>query len=183
VTAAAERAAKAQTRGPGVAPRAAAEIDWAAVEARDAAADGRFVFAVTTTHIYCRPSCPARRPRRENVRFYADPDAAEAAGFRACRRCRPRAASSPRIAMARRACALIERAAARGERLDLAGLGDALGVTRWHAQRVFREVIGVSPAEYARGLRAEKLRAELGGGAEVSRASYGCTRRPATSSA
>jgi AraC family transcriptional regulator, regulatory protein of adaptative response / methylated-DNA-[protein]-cysteine methyltransferase len=148
------------------------ETAWAAVTARDADSDGRFVFAVTTTNIFCRPSCPARRPNRENVRFYRDAGAAEAAGFRACRRCRPKATAAPKVAMARRACALLEQAAARGERLDLTALGDALGVTGWHAQRVFREVIGVSPAVYARGLRANRLRGELGRAADVTTASY-----------
>ncbi|HTJ45559.1 MAG TPA: bifunctional DNA-binding transcriptional regulator/O6-methylguanine-DNA methyltransferase Ada [Kofleriaceae bacterium] len=145
---------------------------WAAVEARDERADGRFVFAVTTTRIFCRPSCPARRPRRENVKFFPDAESAEAAGFRACRRCRPKAELAPKLQMARRACVLIERAAARGERLSLEELGDALGVTPWHAQRVFKEAIGVSPAEYARGLRAEALRSRLGEGADVARATY-----------
>ena len=145
---------------------------WAAVAARDPGSDGRFVFAVTTTKIFCRPSCPARRPRRENVRFFDDAGAAEAAGFRACKRCRPKAGASPRIAMARRACALIEQAAARGERIGLAALGDALGVTGWHLQRVFTDAIGVSPAQYARGLRAERLRGTLGAGTDATTAGY-----------
>jgi AraC family transcriptional regulator of adaptative response/methylated-DNA-[protein]-cysteine methyltransferase len=148
------------------------EVAWAAVEARDERADGRFVFAVTTTGVFCRPSCPARRPRRENVRFFPSPADAEVAGFRACRRCRPKADLAPKVQMAKRACALIERAAARGERLSLEELGEALGVTPWHAQRVFRAVIGVSPADYARGLRAKALKETLGAGAEVTRATY-----------
>ena len=145
---------------------------WAAVETRDASADGRFVYAVTTTNVYCRPSCPSRRPLRANVRFYDGADAAEAAGFRACRRCRPKAPLAPKLAMARRACALIERAAAHGSRLSLEQLGLALGLSPWHAQRAFREVMGVSPADYARGLRAARLRDRLGAGADVLDATF-----------
>src|SRR5262252_1019043 len=80
---------------------------WDAVLARDSARDGEFVFAVSTTGVYCRPSCAARRPRRENVQFFEVPEAAEQAGFRSCRRCRPReiGAADPRAAMVRRACA------------------------------------------------------------------------------
>src|SRR5579859_6647389 len=85
---------------------------WTAVATRDAAADGRFVFAVKTTGIYCRPSCTSRQPRRQNVVFYRAPEAAEAAGYRACKRCRPKDAreSSPALQKVRRASALIDAA-------------------------------------------------------------------------
>src|SRR3989454_7625448 len=83
---------------------------WNAVLSRDASRDGSFVFAVRSTGIYCRPSCPARRPRREQVRFFQLPEAAEQAGFRACRRCPPRRAraSDPQIELARRICQAID---------------------------------------------------------------------------
>src|SRR5438105_3503821 len=82
------------------------EERWQAVQARDAGCDGAFVYAVRSTGIYCRPSCPSRRPRREQVAFFALPEAAERAGFRACRRCRPQliAARDPQVELARRAC-------------------------------------------------------------------------------
>ena len=76
---------------------------WAAVLDRDAGADGRFVYAVSSTGIYCRPSCPSRRPNRRNVSFFATPDEAEAGGFRACRRCRPREAETDAVRRVRRA--------------------------------------------------------------------------------
>src|SRR6185369_9022208 len=85
-------------------------VAWQAVLGRDRRFDGRVFFAVRSTGIYCRPSCPARRPRREQVVFFRIPEAAERAGFRSCRRCRPRNASmtDPQVAMVRRACAYIE---------------------------------------------------------------------------
>src|SRR4030081_307917 len=86
------------------------EAKWQAVLARDARFDGQFVYAVSSTGIYCRPSCPARRPRRERVTFFNLPEAAEGAGFRPCLRCRPKAATTidPQIELVRRACGLIE---------------------------------------------------------------------------
>src|SRR5271157_304736 len=90
---------------------------WTAVATRDAAADGRFVFAVKTTGVYCRPSCRSRHARRENVVFYRAPEVAEAAGYRACKRCRPKdtAASDPALQKVRRASALIDEALLEGE--------------------------------------------------------------------
>src|SRR5919205_2736240 len=81
---------------------------WNAVLARDASRDGSFVFAVRSTGIYCRPSCPARRPRREQVHFFAGPADAERAGFRPCRRCQPRDAVAPEVEVVRQACRYIE---------------------------------------------------------------------------
>ena len=82
---------------------------WQAVMARDASEDGKFVFAVSSTGIYCRPSCPSKRPRRENVTFFHKPDEAEKAGYRACLRCRPQAATDARSANIRAVCRYIER--------------------------------------------------------------------------
>jgi len=125
---------------------------WAAFEARDRAFDGRVVGAVTTTRIYCKPSCPARRPRREHVVFYPDADAARAAGYRACLRCKPDEVGRDRIAVAR-AVALIEAAE---EGIDLEELALAVGYAPHHFHRMFKRATGVTPAAYARGLKAQR---------------------------
>jgi AraC family transcriptional regulator of adaptative response/methylated-DNA-[protein]-cysteine methyltransferase len=149
---------------------------WAAVEARDARADGEFVFAVATTRVYCRPSCPARRPRREHVTFFDLPDEAAAAGYRACRRCRP---DDPRPVGAAeyvaRARAFLDRriAEAPHERVTLTALATAVGVSPHHLQRTFKRATGLTPAEYVRAARAERFREELRRGETVTRAAYG----------
>ncbi len=130
---------------------------WAAFERRDRAHDGRFVGAVRTTGIYCKPSCPARHPKRENVAFYSDGEAARAAGYRACLRCRPDEVGRDREAVAR-AVRLIEEA----EELPLlASLSAAVGYAPHHFQRLFTRDLGVSPAAYARALRAKRAQVHL----------------------
>jgi len=155
------------------------EALWAAVLARDAGRDGAFVFAVRTTRIYCRPSCPARRPQRARVLFFGDPDAAEAAGFRACRRCHPRAAATPRNAWLRRICRLIEGESQRPP--SLARLARAAGVSPQHLQRAFKASLGLSPAAYAEALRVGRFREALRRGAPVEQAAsdagYGSAAR------
>jgi AraC family transcriptional regulator of adaptative response/methylated-DNA-[protein]-cysteine methyltransferase len=131
---------------------------WRAVLRRDRGADGGFVFAVRTTGVYCRPSCPARRPRRENVAFYDGPDAAEGAGFRACRRCRPRQ-QEPRAAFVARVKRLIDLSGEAPPRLKQ--LADAVGLSPWHLQRTFREATGVTPRQYAAARRLEALKTGL----------------------
>ena len=143
---------------------------WAAVQERDAAFDGTFVFAVRTTGIYCRPSCPSRRARRENVTFYAAPGDAAAAGFRACRRCEPNASDTAADRAVAAARAWLEAHAA--EPVTLAELARVTGVSPHHLQRTFKRATGVSPAQYAAALRAEALRERLRSGATVSRAAY-----------
>ena len=143
---------------------------WAAVQERDAAFDGTFVFAVRTTGIYCRPSCPSRRPRRENVAFYAAPGDAAAAGFRACLRCEPNAADTAADRAVATARTWLEAHA--GGPVTLAELAGVTGVSAHHLQRIFKRATGVSPAQYAAALRAEKLREGLRSGATVSRAAY-----------
>jgi AraC family transcriptional regulator of adaptative response/methylated-DNA-[protein]-cysteine methyltransferase len=143
---------------------------WPAVLKRDATRDGSFVFAVTTTGIYCRPSCPARRPRPENVRFFEQPEDAEGAGFRACRRCHPASTHDPKSAWIARVCRLIEARA--GERVRLADLSDAAGVSAFHLQRMFKRALGVSPRQYAESLKARALKASLKGGSPVTEATY-----------
>ena len=143
---------------------------WAAVERRDAEFDGKFVFAVSTTGVYCRPSCPSRRPRRENVSFYDDPAAAESAGYRACLRCEPKA-SAPR-AQRVVAAARARLDADPGSHVPLEELARETGMSADHLQRLFRREVGVSPRQYSAALRAERLKQNLRTGATVSRASY-----------
>lgn len=141
---------------------------WQAVLARDRAFDGQFVTGVLTTGIYCRPSCSARHPRRENVRFFADTAGAEAAGLRPCRRCRPGEAARDDAAVAR-ALALLGKAE---EALSLAALADAVGYSAPHFQRVFKRAVGLSPARYARALRLDRAGDALSAGAGVTEAIY-----------
>lgn len=143
---------------------------WSAVERRDAGHDGQFVFAVRTTGVYCRPSCPSRRPYRANVEFFSDPAAAETAGYRACLRCEPKATAT-------RAGRAVAAARARldaepGQAIPLAELAREAGMSADHLQRLFRQQVGVSPAQYAAALRADRLKRNLRSGATVSRASY-----------
>jgi AraC family transcriptional regulator, regulatory protein of adaptative response / methylated-DNA-[protein]-cysteine methyltransferase len=130
---------------------------WAAFMARDRAADDRFVVAVTTTGIYCRASCPARRPRRENVRFFADAACARAAGYRACLRCKPDAAARDRVAVAR----AIEAIAAAEAPPSLDALASAAGYAPHHFHRLFKRATGVTPAAYARALRVGRAADDL----------------------
>ncbi len=147
------------------------EVYWRAVVERDATFDGRFYFAVGTTGIYCRPSCPARLPRRENVSFFEDSAGAEAAGFRACRRCRPndKPLAARRGDAVAAACRAIEGAETPP---DLATLAAAAGMSPHHFHRVFKQVTGVTPKAYAAGVRAERARSALRDGATVTAAIY-----------
>ena len=145
-----------------------AEEAWAAVQRRDRAFDGRFVTGVLSTGIFCRPSCPARHPRRENVRFYADAEAARTAGLRACMRCLPDDVARDERAVLD-AIALIKRAEAPPALGDLA---ECVGYSPSHFQRVFGRATGLSPAAYARALREERAREALSAGGEVTGAIY-----------
>jgi AraC family transcriptional regulator of adaptative response/methylated-DNA-[protein]-cysteine methyltransferase len=145
---------------------------WRAVEERDRNFDGTFFLAVKTTGVYCRPTCPARTPLRRNVEFYRTPDEAEAAGFRACRRCHPRGKSidDAQLELVQRACAHIE--AHLDETLTLENLGAALGVSPYHLQRTFKRITGVSPRSWAENRRLEQVKTQLREGDEVTRALY-----------
>lgn len=144
---------------------------WRAVERRATELDGAFVYAVRSTGIYCRPSCPSRRPRRERVRFFAAAAAAERAGFRACRRCRPEAPLAPAADLAERARRWIEAHA--DEKITLARLGAALGVGPSHLQRTFTRVVGVSPRRYAESCRLARMKTLLREERDVTTALYG----------
>lgn len=141
---------------------------WDAFLRRDRAADGRFVVAVRTTGIYCRPSCAARRPRRENVEFFAAGETACAAGYRPCRRCLPDDVARDRQAIDR-ALALIEGADGP---VPLDRLAGAVGYAPHHFQRLFTRLVGVSPAAYARQLRARRMERALQEEDQVTAALY-----------
>lgn len=141
---------------------------WEAFERRDRAFDGRVIGAVTTTRIYCKPSCPARRPKREHVVFYPDAEAARAAGYRACLRCKPDEVGRDRVAVAQ-AVALIE-AAEEGVSLD--DLAARVGYAPHHFHRLFKRATGVTPAAYARGLRARRAAHALSTEDKVTEAIY-----------
>lgn len=145
---------------------------WNAVLSRDASRDGSFVFAVRSTGIYCRPSCPARRPRREQVRFFQLPEAAEQAGFRACRRCHPRRAQTadPRIDLVRRICHAIDDH--DEEPLTLKTLSTETGVSAHHLQRTFKTIMGITPRQYAESRRLDQFKAHVKRGASVTDAMY-----------
>lgn len=141
---------------------------WAAFIARDRHSDGRFVGAVRTTGIYCRPSCAARHPRREYVSFYRTPAEARAAGYRACLRCKPDEVARDRVAVAE-AVRLIEAAE---ETFNLDQLAARVGYAPHHFHRLFKRATGVTPAAYARGLRARAAADALTREAKVSDAIY-----------
>jgi AraC family transcriptional regulator, regulatory protein of adaptative response / methylated-DNA-[protein]-cysteine methyltransferase len=142
---------------------------WRAVAERDARYDGQFVYAVKSTHIYCRPSCPSRRPSPENVSFYSAPAAAERAGYRACKRCDPRSERASDTAI-ERARAYLDAA---GERtVSLAELSAHAGVSPSHLQRSFKRVVGVSPKVYQHARRVQQFKSRLRAGDTVSRATY-----------
>ena len=142
---------------------------WNAVLSRDAAADGRFWYSVASTGVYCRPSCGARTPRPENVRFHASPAEAEQAGFRPCQRCRPDLPPRAERDAARVAelCRHIDTAESTPTLAELAQLS---GWSPSHLQRVFKAVTGVSPREYARALKAGRVREALASAASVTEA-------------
>ncbi len=144
---------------------------WQAVLARDASQDGRFVFAVSSTGVYCRPSCPARRPRRENVAFFQKPDQAEKAGYRACLRCRPKSAGgNGTMETVKAMCRYIEQHL--DEPLTLARLGSEFHQSPFHLQRTFKGALGITPRAYADSCRINQLKENLRAGHSVTRSMY-----------
>lgn len=143
---------------------------WQAVLTRDASQDGAFVYAVQSTGIYCRPTCPSRRPRRENVQFFGAPAEAEAAGFRPCKRCDPRG-TEPDLAgkLVWEVCAYIREHGVS----SLVDLGARFHLSPTHLQRLFKRVTGLSPRQYAEVCRLDKFKRELREGESVTGAQNG----------
>lgn len=152
----------------------------AAVAVRDARMDGAFVYAVRSTGIYCRPSCPSRRPSKNQILLFVQPEVAERAGFRACQRCHPRQArSNPRANLVRRVCNEIEDHSEGPP--SLRDLAERIGLSATHLQRTFRQATGITPRQYADALRVARLKSELRKGKDVTTAlhevSYGSSSR------
>ncbi|MGC2248366.1 MAG: bifunctional DNA-binding transcriptional regulator/O6-methylguanine-DNA methyltransferase Ada [Terriglobales bacterium] len=144
---------------------------WQAVLERDRALDGAFVFAVSSTGVFCRPSCPARRPRRENVAFFEHATAAERAGYRACLRCRPKAVDgNPQSALVREICRYIEQHIE--DRITLAVLASKFRRSAFHLQRMFKSVLGVSPKAYIDACRLRQVKQSLQAGHDVTTSLY-----------
>jgi AraC family transcriptional regulator, regulatory protein of adaptative response / methylated-DNA-[protein]-cysteine methyltransferase len=156
------------------------DAQWHAVETRDRGADGAFVYAVRSTGIYCRPSCPSRKPRRGQVVFFPLPEAAEQRGFRPCRRCHPRTVNprDPRAEAVARVCREIEArihgdGAGTGETpVTLAALSGSAGMSPHQLERAFRSLIGITPRQYADAQRMRRLKSRLKKGDDVTTALY-----------
>jgi AraC family transcriptional regulator of adaptative response/methylated-DNA-[protein]-cysteine methyltransferase len=144
---------------------------WDAVLAHDRRADGMFVYAVQSTGVYCRPSCPSRRPRRDRVAFFESSDAARRAGFRACRRCRPDETSAidPWVDKVRRACVYLANVDGHP---SLATLAARLGGSPYYLQRNFKRLVGVTPREYAEACRLGRVKRRLRAGQAVTGAMF-----------
>jgi len=144
---------------------------WEAVVQRDPRADGTFYYGVKTTGVYCRPTCPSRRPLRANVDFFATPDSAEQAGFRPCRRCNPREAAltERHAAKVAAACRLIEQSE---QAPDLNTLANDAGMSPYHFHRIFKSITGVTPKAYATAQRTRRVRSELARADSVTDAIY-----------
>ena len=145
---------------------------WAAVLAHDASQDGHFFYSVKTTGVYCRPGCASRKPKPQNVAFYKTADDAEAAGFRACKRCRPRDGSPAdrHLAAIDRACALIRNSDCLP---SLAELAAAAAMSPYHFHRVFKQITGATPREWGKAHRLGRFAARLDAGEGIAEAAYG----------
>jgi AraC family transcriptional regulator of adaptative response/methylated-DNA-[protein]-cysteine methyltransferase len=148
------------------------EARWEAIVARDPQADGAFRYGVTTTGIYCRPTCASRRPNRAHVRTFDSSAEAEAAGYRPCKRCSPRALTrqEPQRAAIVRACQIIEQAE---EPPTLADLAAAVGLSPSHLHRTFKRMLGITPKQYAMERRQQRVEEQLGSSPTVTEAIYG----------
>jgi len=148
------------------------EIFWQACLDKDASFDGRFIVAVRTTGVYCRPSCPARKPKRENVVFFKLPELARQAGFRPCKRCQPdtQNLSDPQLELVRSICHYIEQHSY--EPLTLQALSQCFNLSPSHLQRTFKEYVGISPLDYTEACRMHQLKQALRHGAPISDAIY-----------
>ncbi|MBZ5537216.1 MAG: bifunctional DNA-binding transcriptional regulator/O6-methylguanine-DNA methyltransferase Ada [Acidobacteriia bacterium] len=148
------------------------DLRWQAVLNRDSRSDRAFVFAVRSTGIYCRPSCPARRPQRAQVVFFPEPNAAERSGFRPCRRCHPRDGvdRDPQAELVCRVCAIIDSGS--DETLTLDALSTQVGLSPHHLQRTFKRLMGITPRQYAEARRLKNFKAHLRNGRNVTTALY-----------
>jgi len=148
------------------------DLRWKALASRDGAADGTFVYGVTSTGVYCRPSCPSRRPRADRVRFFDTTIEARHAGFRACKRCRPDTVglAQPGIEAVRRASAYLSTHA--DETVTLGHLARVASMSPHHLQRRFKAIVGLSPREFQSAVRAGRLRTSLRDGRDVNTAIY-----------
>jgi len=144
------------------------ESQWQQILSRDARQDGCFVFAVRTTGVYCRPSCPSRRPRRDSVEFFGSPQAAERAGYRACLRCKPTQVSE-QAQYVIRARQLLDNSEGV---LTLNELSKRVGVSAFHLQRLFKRATGLSPREYQAARRTQQVKSRLRTGADVTTSLY-----------
>jgi AraC family transcriptional regulator, regulatory protein of adaptative response / methylated-DNA-[protein]-cysteine methyltransferase len=145
------------------------EIYWKAVKNNDAKFNGAFVYAVNSTKIYCKPSCSSKLPKRENVQFFDDFNRAETNGFRACLRCQPKnEVTNMQTKIVLQACELLETE----EQISLEDLSAAVDLSAAHLQKMFKEIIGVSPKKYAEAKRLEKFKSELKDGNDVTSAMY-----------
>src|SRR5262249_37055562 len=144
---------------------------WRAVVRRDRNADGKFVYAVRSTRIYCRPSCPSRKPTRSLVEFFETPAEAERERFRACKRCQPQAAAliDPWTDKIRRACVYLSNVEGHP---SLATLARRVGGSPYHLQRNFKRIVGLTPREFADALRLKKMKGRLRDGADVTTAVF-----------
>ncbi|HEX6542784.1 MAG TPA: bifunctional DNA-binding transcriptional regulator/O6-methylguanine-DNA methyltransferase Ada [Ktedonobacterales bacterium] len=151
-------------------PLPSEDVLWECVLRRDRTSDGVFVYAVSTTGIYCRPSCPSRRPRRANVRFFPDAQTAEREGFRACRRCQPEAERDGQSEAIYRVRAYIETHL--DEDLSLTALSQIAFLTPTHLHRTFKRIVGVTPRQYVEAQRRERFKLRLRKGGTVTKALY-----------
>src|SRR5262252_6012621 len=145
------------------------EKQWQLVLARDARSDGKFVYAVRSTGIFCRPTCPSRRPRRKLVEFFATPGDAERAGYRPCMRCRPNG-PHPQLGKIMAACRLID--ANIDATLTLSAIGNKVGLSPFYLQRLFKRLVGVTPQQYRAARRAGEFKSALLRGSRVTDAIY-----------
>jgi len=144
---------------------------WNAVQHRDASNDGRFVYGVMTTGVYCKPSCASRRALRKNVRFYATPEEAERDGLRACRRCKPQQANAGALdERIRKACEIIVRNA--DQPLSLKDIAAQVHLSPFHFQRSFKAIVGLTPKEFHEAERVRRLKEGLKSGSSVTAAIY-----------
>ncbi|MCI0525580.1 MAG: bifunctional DNA-binding transcriptional regulator/O6-methylguanine-DNA methyltransferase Ada [Acidobacteria bacterium] len=145
---------------------------WQAVQTRDASCDGLFYYGVRTTGVYCRPSCASRQPKRENVAFFALPEAARQAGFRACRRCRPDETiiRDPQAELVQSLCRLIDQHLE--EQPNFGALSEQVKLSQFHLQRLFKKLMGITPRQYAEARRADLFKSRVKSGQSVTDAMY-----------